>query len=227
MSGICPYCGAELSENCGCPELTSPQTPSERTNEEIAVKLCKWGVSHYPTMDTKYWECCNGCRPIKEALDTKDTQISELKAENDRLQKKLDETWKSKLSDLKVVSRTCSNCHEVEASNAELRAEVERLNTELAQQKTKTHCAYCGEDFLLDTVTAEQVGEHIQNCPKHPIADYKEEISSLKSLIQKRTEALKIARSESRHLSEQEAIERFVRIHKAADEALTEGSENA
>ena len=59
----------------------------------------------------------------------------------------------------------------------------EELEAELAQQKTKTHCAYCGEDFLLDTVTADQVGEHIQNCPKHPIADYKAKIASLQSRL--------------------------------------------
>lgn len=55
------------------------------------------------------------------------------------------------------------------ATEIELHVEVDRLKVELAEIKRQTWCAYCGEGFPLDTVTADQVGEHIRTCPKHPM----------------------------------------------------------
>jgi len=46
-----------------------------------------------------------------------------------------------------------------------LKKEVRRLE---GKAKT-TECVYCGETFPLDTVTGEQVGEHIRTCKKHPL----------------------------------------------------------
>ena len=51
-----------------------------------------------------------------------------------------------------------------------LKDEVERLKKENQELKTGTsRCAYCGERFPMDTVTADQVGSHIATCPKHPV----------------------------------------------------------
>ncbi len=49
----------------------------------------------------------------------------------------------------------------------------------LQASENATHCAYCGEEFPLDNVTADQVGEHIDKCPKHPIAALKKQIAEL------------------------------------------------
>lgn len=46
------------------------------------------------------------------------------------------------------------------------RAEV--AEAEVARLKGETHCAYCGESFPLD-VSCEEIGNHIQVCPKHPM----------------------------------------------------------
>jgi hypothetical protein len=49
-----------------------------------------------------------------------------------------------------------------------------------------TYCAYCGEEFPIDADgTPEAVSNHIQNCPKHPIQDYKAEIKRLKERLEK------------------------------------------
>ena len=47
--------------------------------------------------------------------------------------------------------------------------EIERLKGEVERLKGKTWCAYCGQEYPLDTVTAEQIGEHINTCEKHPL----------------------------------------------------------
>jgi hypothetical protein len=46
--------------------------------------------------------------------------------------------------------------------------------------KQITWCAYCGQEFPLDTVTADQIGEHIQNCEKHPLYQANKEIVRLR-----------------------------------------------
>jgi hypothetical protein len=43
-----------------------------------------------------------------------------------------------------------------------------------------TWCAYCGKEFPLDTVTADQVGEHIKTCEKHPLYQANKEIVRLR-----------------------------------------------
>lgn len=64
--------------------------------------------------------------------------------------------------------RLCPTCHwKARALAAE--AEVERVKCENDALCRNTFCAYCGDEFPLDTVTAEQVGEHIKACPKHPM----------------------------------------------------------
>jgi len=51
----------------------------------------------------------------------------------------------------------------------ELLDEIERLKKENRELKTGTWCAYCGERFPMDTMTANQVDSHIATCPKHPV----------------------------------------------------------
>ena len=49
-----------------------------------------------------------------------------------------------------------------------------------------TYCAYCGEEFPIDANgTPEAVSNHIHNCPKHPIQDYKAEMERLKEHLVK------------------------------------------
>jgi len=50
----------------------------------------------------------------------------------------------------------------------EQQKQIDSLQKELSTQRTKTWCAYCGKDFPADNSSAEQVGDHIQTCPKHP-----------------------------------------------------------
>jgi hypothetical protein len=45
-----------------------------------------------------------------------------------------------------------------------------------------TYCAYCGEEFPVDGAS-ELVSDHINTCPKHPIAEYRAEIKRLCSVI--------------------------------------------
>jgi hypothetical protein len=45
---------------------------------------------------------------------------------------------------------------------------AKRAEAEVARLKGETHCAYCGESFPID-VSCEQIGNHIQVCPKHPM----------------------------------------------------------
>lgn len=47
--------------------------------------------------------------------------------------------------------------------------ELPKIIEELERIKSKTWCAYCGQEYPLDTVTAEQIGEHIATCEKHPL----------------------------------------------------------
>lgn len=57
----------------------------------------------------------------------------------------------------------------VDAAWADIDAQVKELQEQNDCLCRKTFCAYCGEEFPLDTVTAEQVGEHIRICEKHPM----------------------------------------------------------
>jgi hypothetical protein len=41
--------------------------------------------------------------------------------------------------------------------------------------KRRTWCAYCGKEYPLDTVTADQIGEHIATCEKHPLYEAKQQ----------------------------------------------------
>jgi hypothetical protein len=51
------------------------------------------------------------------------------------------------------------------------------------KKMTNTWCAYCGKEFPLDTVTADQVGEHIATCDKHPLFLANKRIKELETAI--------------------------------------------
>lgn len=53
----------------------------------------------------------------------------------------------------------------------------EAVKAENERMKQLTWCAYCGKEFPLDTVTADQVGEHIQTCKKHPLFHAKRQVA--------------------------------------------------
>jgi len=64
-------------------------------------------------------------------------------------------------------------------SPAEARDLIESRIADLKADRF-TYCAYCGEEFTIDAGgTPEAVSEHIHNCPKHPIQDYKTEMERL------------------------------------------------
>jgi hypothetical protein len=54
--------------------------------------------------------------------------------------------------------------------------------TRLRDTMNFTYCAYCGQRYPLDTDGAD-VAKHIDTCPKHPIADYKAEITRLRAAL--------------------------------------------
>ena len=56
------------------------------------------------------------------------------------------------------------------------------FNQDGYKKMTNTWCAYCGKDFPLDTVTADQVGEHINTCEKHPLYQANERIAELEKM---------------------------------------------
>lgn len=58
---------------------------------------------------------------------------------------------------------------EMQRNESESAARADRAEAALAALKRVTWCAYCQAEFPLDTVTAEQVSEHIRVCPKHPM----------------------------------------------------------
>jgi len=65
--------------------------------------------------------------------------------------------------------------------NAELNARITNIKADRL-----TYCAYCGEEFPMDAGgTPKAVSNHIHNCPKHPIQDYKAEIERLKAQLNK------------------------------------------
>ena len=63
--------------------------------------------------------------------------------------------------------------------NAELKARIADI-----KEDRLTYYAYCGEEFSIDAEgTPDAVSNHIHNCPKHPIQDYKTEIADLKEAV--------------------------------------------
>ena len=60
---------------------------------------------------------------------------------------------------------------------------TKKLQAENERLKTCTRCAYCGKEFPLDTVTADQVGEHIRVCSKHPLRRAEAENERLKKRV--------------------------------------------
>lgn len=59
--------------------------------------------------------------------------------------------------------------------------DIEKIyQAEINRIKQTTWCAYCGKEFPLDTVTADQVGEHIATCEKHPLYQANKEIIRLR-----------------------------------------------
>ena len=62
-------------------------------------------------------------------------------------------------------------------------AKQTKLREKLLSDKF-TYCSYCGEEFQIDGEDAkEKVTKHILECPKHPIADFREENAKLRGLV--------------------------------------------
>jgi len=72
--------------------------------------------------------------------------------------------------DHKFIDGRCDWCGdtELDAARAELDALKEKCGR-LEEKAKTTHCLYCGEAFPLDTVTGEQLTDHIYSCKKHPL----------------------------------------------------------
>ncbi len=86
--------------------------------------------------------------------------------------------------------KICDDCQAIAAPK--LRAhEAEVVKAEQARMKQLTWCAYCGKEYTLDTVTAEQIGEHIALCEKHPLFHAQKRV---KELEQEKAEAVQAER---------------------------------
>ena len=70
--------------------------------------------------------------------------------------------------------------------------EIEQLRkwTNDLQAGMYINCVYCGHRYGLDTEVpvsmADVLKEHIEQCPKHPLFEAKQEIKRLNLLVQKR-----------------------------------------
>lgn len=73
--------------------------------------------------------------------------------------------------------------------------ELPKIIEELERIKSKTWCAYCGQEYPLDTVTAEQIGEHIATCEKHPLFQAKKLLEAKDAEI---AQAVKQAKQDER-----------------------------
>lgn len=59
--------------------------------------------------------------------------------------------------------------------------DIEKIcQAEIDRIKQTTWCAYCGKEYPLDTLTADQIGEHIAICEKHPLYQANKEIARLR-----------------------------------------------
>jgi hypothetical protein len=68
-------------------------------------------------------------------------------------------------------------CNEVDR----LTSRIAELDTEIARLKGETYCAYCGERFPLDAPdSCEQIGNHIQVCPKHPMRAVEQQLEEMR-----------------------------------------------
>lgn len=96
------------------------------------------------------------------------------------------EGWKS-LEEVKSILRQVVAKHDEIVLN--FKAEYEARIAALKADKF-TYCAYCGEEFPIDSDgTPAAVSAHIQNCPKHPMQDYKRECQKEKEEFVKQLES--------------------------------------
>ena len=70
-----------------------------------------------------------------------------------------------------------------DAAWVDIEAEMERLKEENDCLCRSTHCAYCGDEFPLDTVTPTLISEHIRTCEKHPMRKVEEERADLQRKV--------------------------------------------
>ena len=54
---------------------------------------------------------------------------------------------------------------------------------EIVRLTHATWCAYCREEFPLDTVSADHISEHIRMCPLHPLHELREWMSRMSKLL--------------------------------------------
>lgn len=60
---------------------------------------------------------------------------------------------------------------------------IQKMEEEIADLKSKTWCAFCGKEFLLDTVSAEKLGDHVKICEKHPMRDLEQQLAAVKAAL--------------------------------------------
>jgi hypothetical protein len=63
---------------------------------------------------------------------------------------------------------------------------VGEAEAEVARLKGETYCAYCGDRFPLDAPdSCEQIGNHIQVCPKHPMRVVEEKYEEVRATMRR------------------------------------------
>ena len=205
------------------------QTPSERTNEQIAEELSKDIHSLFgKSKGFKFGNPSGGlvALAIMEALDSKSTQISEL-------QKEIEILRSGEVADHLQKGQLMRDKVRLEGEISKLKAENENLNKELCDEKEvefnilSVNAKLLEEVARLKKIAYVKVGgfaEMADNCMK--------ENESLKSTLQKRTDENAKLREDLRKYGKHEYRCKYdlLGTRKCScglDEALTEGSENA
>lgn len=65
------------------------------------------------------------------------------------------------------------------------------LQAELEKIKGRTCCAFCGQEYKRDTVTGNQIREHISSCLDHSLHAAKKELSALQAENKRLRDAIK------------------------------------
>jgi hypothetical protein len=124
--------------------------------------------------------CCH------KRIEEMEAEVTEWEAKATRLKAcnldKIDEVKKLQAKIERLESRPDEEypyCYRAALADlASARAEIERL-------KTKTYCAYCGDEFPIDEDNSD-VSEHIASCTKHPMRAKEIEIERLKEAVRVR-----------------------------------------
>ena len=66
----------------------------------------------------------------------------------------------------------------------------EKVEAALEAWKSMTYCAYCGFESPLDVDTS-LISEHIRTCEKHPIREYENQITALRSKVEELREVIR------------------------------------